>query len=183
MLTSYVPGNKRKRKVNKASESPDSMSSPHSTPPRRRSVEDRFTAAQSQTDAMLDEVRRIGTRGEGEKDQNPAPRKQMTPKPQLAGRSKNRVNPTAVVYQESEGLTARRDRVIEEKNLEIDDLREQLADAQGFQAASRMALDTRNNELETLKVKHNKLIKAAETVTVKWGWFEELVDAVNEVTD
>lgn len=99
-------------------------------------------------------------------------------KQQNKGKNKNRAGATAP--PDTQKLLAKKDQVIEGKDREISDLEEQLRSAQSLKNASQLALDNRDAELETLKLKHKQLVKVANIVTTTWGGMDELANAVND---
>lgn len=78
---------------------------------------------------------------------------------------------------------AKRDKIIEGKDREIRELQEALETTRDLRTASRLALDTRDKELEKLRGKHKALIKVADGVANKWGGMGELADAVEEAAE
>lgn len=72
----------------------------------------------------------------------------------------------------------KRDKLIEEKDAEIKKLEELLKTTRDFRNLSRVALEHRDRELETLREKHGLLLRAAKNATSRWRGMGELAEAV-----
>lgn len=181
LLTTYFEGGigRKRRRATKASESAERTSSPDSTPRPRHLARVRSTAvARDVTNAALEDLER---HFKNSQTMIPRQRKDVDKLKQHGPKNKNRNGVTA--SPDTQGMLAKRDRAIDGKDQEIADLGEQLKAARSLQAASRMALDTRDKELETLKLKHRKLIQAAEKITARLGGIDELASVVEEATE